>query len=73
MIGIKDSDILNLVNPKQKEVLAEKLMDIANFSAGALLIGQIIAKEFSLAWTIAGGVIWIAFYSISLWLLREGG
>lgn len=54
-------------------MLAEKLMDVANFAAGALLIGQIIAREFNLAWTIAGGVIWLVFYAIGLYFLRENG
>jgi len=36
------------MNPKQREALAEKLMDVVNYAAGALLIGQIIGKTFSL-------------------------
>jgi len=56
---------------KQREVLAEKLMDVANFAAGALLIGQIIAKEFNLWWTLTGLVIWVAFYGIGLYFLRH--
>lgn len=35
------------MNQRQKEKFADKLMDIANFAAGALLIGQIIAREFN--------------------------
>ncbi len=52
------------MNPKQREVLAEKLMDVANYAAGALLIGQIISKEFIMAWTLLGGAIWLCFYAI---------
>jgi hypothetical protein len=59
------------MNPKQREVLAEKLMDVANYAAGALLIGQIISKEFILAWTLLGGAIWICFYAIGLYFLRD--
>ncbi len=58
------------MTPKQREVLAEKLMDVANFAAGALLIGQIISKEFNWIWTVAGGVIWLTFYAIGLFFLK---
>lgn len=46
-------------------------MDVANFAAGALLIGQIIAKEFSWVWTITGGVILVVFYAIAYRLLMD--
>jgi len=55
---------------KQREVLAGKLMDVANFAIGALLIGQIIAKEFNLWWTLSGLVIWVTFYGVGLHFLR---
>lgn len=61
------------MNPKQREVLAEKLMDVANYAAGALLIGQIISKEFNLWWTLAGLAIWVAFYGVALHFLRYEG
>jgi hypothetical protein len=60
-----------VMNPKQREALAEKLMDVANYAAGALLIGQIIGKEFILAWTLLGGAIWLSFYAISLYFLHD--
>ena len=55
---------------KQREVLAEKLMDVANFAIGALLIGQIIAKQLNLGWTLSGLVIWVTFYGVGLHFLR---
>lgn len=59
------------MNPKQREVLAEKLMDVANYAAGALLIGQIIGKAFSLWWTLTGLLIWVAFYWVALQFLSR--
>lgn len=46
--------------------LADKLMDLANFTAGALIIGQLISgRPFN--WTIVGlGLgVWVALYSIA--------
>lgn len=46
--------------------LADKLMDLANFTAGALIIGQLISGR-PFDWTIAGlGLgVWIALYIIA--------
>jgi len=50
-------------------VLGEKLMDAANLGFGGLIVGQIIAKEFRLDWTVSGLTIWIGFYIIGELLL----
>ncbi len=50
-------------------VLGEKLMDAANLGFGGLIVGQIIAKEFRLDWTIWGLIIWIGFYTIGALLV----
>lgn len=46
--------------------LADKLMDLANFTAGALIIGQLISGR-PFDWAIAGlGLgVWIALYIIA--------
>ncbi|MCR4404550.1 MAG: hypothetical protein NUW06_04640 [Candidatus Acetothermia bacterium] len=46
--------------------LADKLMDLANFTAGALIIGQLISGR-PFDWTIAalGLGVWIALYIIA--------
>jgi len=54
--------------------LADKLMDLANFTAGALVIGQLISgRPFN--WTIAGlGLgIWIALYTFAGLLYYRAG
>lgn len=65
------------MDSKYWEVLAEKLMDVANFGVGALLIGQIIAKEFRLDWTLWGFGIWFILYLAAFLLYylkpKQGG
>lgn len=49
--------------------LADKLMDLANFTAGALIIGQLISgRPFN--WAIAGlGLgVWVSLYSVAIML-----
>lgn len=33
------------MNPKQREVFAEKLMDVGNIAAGALIFGQFFSEQ----------------------------
>ncbi|OGW03498.1 MAG: hypothetical protein A2Z59_11030 [Nitrospinae bacterium RIFCSPLOWO2_02_39_17] len=58
------------LNDEQKYLLADKLLDLANFVAGALIIGQALTP--SLNWTvlIAGFISVIVFYIFSLNLRR---
>ena len=54
--------------------LADKLMDLANYTVGALVIAQFINRK-TFDWTIAwlGLGFWIALYTISLTLSWRGG
>lgn len=55
------------MKPKLGSKLADKLMDLANFTAGALIIGQLISgRPFN--WAIAGlGLgVWVALYSVAI-------
>ncbi len=49
--------------------LGEKLMDAANLGFGGLMVGQIIAKEFRLDWTVWGLSIWVGFYILGSLLI----
>jgi len=54
--------------------LADKLMDLANFTAGALVIGQLISGH-PFNWTIAGlgfGV-WGALYIVAVMIYYKAG
>jgi len=62
------------MKPKLGSKLADKLMDLANFTAGALVIGQLISgRPFN--WAIAGlGLgVWIALYSVAIMLYYWAG
>jgi len=52
---------------------AEKIMDLANIGAGALLFGQFIAEQkFSWLTTLVGVAILVGGYAVS-YKLHEGG
>jgi hypothetical protein len=51
------------------KTLGEKLMDAANLGFGGLIVGQIIAKEFRLDWTLWGLGIWVGFYLLGSLLI----
>jgi len=54
---------------EQRAVFSEKLFDLANFAAAALVFGQFAGQQ-PLSWLVivAGVAIWIALVSIALWL-----
>lgn len=49
------------VEQERLRILGEKLMDAANLGFGGLVVGQIIAKEFRMDWTLWGLGIWVGF------------
>lgn len=51
------------LNPKQKEILSDKLMDLANIAVGSLVFGVIVRSEaFSYLSVLLGLVIASAAY-----------
>ena len=51
---------------------ADKVPDVANIAAGALVFGQFIGgQHYSLPVAVFGAVIWLVFFGWSLFLSRE--
>ncbi len=61
--------------PKRREVLAEKLMDIANIAIAAMIFGQFISGQpFRVRVGIAGGALWLFIYFLAyFYILPQGG
>ena len=60
-------------HPEWKDRLADKLMDLANYTVGALVIAQFInikTFDFTIAWLGLG--FWVALYAISFNLSWRG-
>jgi len=56
----------------QRSVLADKLPDAANLSAGALFFGQFLSdRPFSLMLAVVGILSWFALFSWALVLARR--
>lgn len=54
---------------RQREVILDKLPDLANLVAGALLFGQFLSGQpFSLSVAFAGMALWALFSGWTLWL-----
>ena len=54
---------------EQRALFSEKLLDLANFAAAALVFGQFVGEQ-PLSWLVivAGVAIWSVPVSIALWL-----
>ena len=60
------------LRPRQRTMLLEKLLDVANLGVGALLFGQFVSNQpFSLRLALSGCVIWMAFMAITRSIARE--
>ena len=57
----------------QRGLLAEKLCDMANLAAGALVFGQLLSDQFSIALAIAGIFTWLSLtgWALALWRKRK--
>ena len=59
------------MNPKQREVFAEKLMDVGNIAAGALIFGQFFSEQgFRWELTLLGLAVMAGLYTYAYFLLR---
>jgi hypothetical protein len=53
------------MNPKQREVFAEKLMDVGNIAAGALIFGQFFSEQgFRWELTLLGLAVMAGLYTL---------
>lgn len=61
-----------MLNQKQRETFAEKILDIANIAVGALIFGQFVAgTKFNYYITILAVAIFVICFVISYILLKE--
>ena len=59
------------LTPEQRQWQADKFGDLANYTLGSLLIGQLISKSFRLDLTFAGLVITGAAFIYGNYLLHR--
>ena len=59
--------------PARMELLAEKLMDVANLAVAALIFGQFVSgQRFHIGIAIIGVALWAFFYGAAyFYLLKE--
>jgi len=56
----------------QRRVFGEKLLDLANFAAAALVFGQFVGQQPAWWSAVAAGVaVWFILTSAGLWLMRD--
>ncbi len=61
------------MNPKQREVFAEKSIDLGHVTFGALVVGQFLTdRPFSWVLFALGVLVLTASYAVSYLLLRGG-
>jgi len=61
-----------LLNRAQRAMLVDKVPDIANVAAGALLFGEFLGgQRFSFLLAVSGAMIWAALMGWSLFLARQ--
>ncbi len=60
------------LTPRQRAVLGEKILDLANFAAAALVFSQFVGQQ-RVAWLVivAGMAAWIGLASMAVWLMGE--
>ena len=55
------------LNPRQRDVLIEKMPDVANLAAGSMFLGQFLTERpFSVVLAVAGVAGWIACGALTL-------
>lgn len=61
-----------MLNLNQREVLAEKLMDLGNIAAGSMVFGVLIKRELFNVWSLLLGIATlIILYGIAM-ILKKG-
>jgi hypothetical protein len=60
------------LNREQRRILTDKLPDVANIAAGALVFGQFFSVQaFSAIGAAAGLSLWVTFLALALFFARE--
>lgn len=59
------------LNDAQRRLFAERATELGNFAVTGLLIGQVIAGQFQLGWTLWGAAIGLIMYYAGWVLTRE--
>ena len=52
------------INTKQRQIFAEKMLDLANIAAGALVFGQLVSPEI-IRWyliVVGVGIIFVGYF-----------
>ncbi len=57
---------------RRRALFGEKLLDLANYAAAALVFSQFVAQK-PISWRVAvlGAAMWLAFAAVSYWLAGE--
>ncbi len=58
------------LNDAQRKLFAERATELGNFAVTGLLIGQVIAGQFNLTWTLWGAGVGIVAYGVGAILSR---
>jgi hypothetical protein len=59
------------LNRQQRDLYAQRITEVGNLAIAALLLGQVVAGEFRLDWTLWGVATWVASYIAGGILLRR--
>ena len=60
------------LKPRQREVLIQKVPDMANVAAGSMFFGQLLTdRPFSLTIGVMGIATWIAFWAFTLVVAKD--
>ena len=71
--SVRPTATMLLLNREQREMLVDKLPDLANLAIGALSFGQFLAdRPFSFTLAICGAAIWLALMAWAI-ALADGG
>lgn len=60
------------MNLKQRQLLASKLMDLANLGYASLVIGQVLADNFEVVSVGLGMTLFVVLYIVSIVILQGG-
>ncbi len=58
------------LNEKQKALLADKILDLANYFAVGFIITQLLSEEIDFLRIVIGSLIYLILVVFSLWLRR---
>ena len=60
------------LNRRQRQVLIERVPELANFIVGSLFLGQFVSDHpFSMPLAMSSIALWFALMGFTFWLARE--